>query len=82
MRGFSPACINSYKVFQRLQTPGTSNGDQIINLSLYINCLDPSLCDVTRAVDAAYDLGAVIFVASGNDASRFDRFNSYNFIPI
>ena len=90
MRGLSPACINSYKVFQTLHSSGTSscttylnstwvvgaiqaalaNGDRIINLSLYTNCLDPSMCDVTHAVDGAHDAGAVVFVASGNDGTQ------------
>jgi hypothetical protein len=61
--------LNSTWVVTAIQRALT-NRDRIINLSLYTNCLDPSMCDVTRTVDAAYDLGAVIFVASGNDATQ------------
>ncbi|CAF1304144.1 unnamed protein product [Adineta steineri] len=61
--------LNSAWVVTAIQA-ALANGDRIINLSLYTNCLNQSLCDVTHAVDAAYDLGAIIFVASGNDATQ------------
>ncbi|CAF1535268.1 unnamed protein product [Adineta ricciae] len=61
--------LNSTWIVTAIQA-ALANGDRIINLSLYTNCLNQSLCDVTHAVDAAHDLGAIIFVASGNDATQ------------
>ncbi|CAF1450208.1 unnamed protein product [Adineta steineri] len=68
--------LNSAWVVTAIQA-ALANGDRIINLSLYTNCLNQSLCDVTHAVDAAYDLGAIIFVASAR-CSLFLNQNIYS----
>ncbi|CAF1057674.1 unnamed protein product [Adineta steineri] len=71
LHGISPACINSYKVFQTVHSSGSSTCTYSLYSTWAVTAIQAALANGDRMINLSlYTNCAIIFVASGNDATQ------------